>query len=80
MEKSRISLSEIEVSTTSYRWAYGHAPTGKGNWAFAIGNKREAEENPDKVFWVNYSLYSDAVKEAKKEAQRRGVRMVYVLS
>ena len=80
MKESRISLNQIEVNTVSYRWAHGHLPKGKGNWAFAIGNKKEAEENPDKVFWVNYSLFSDAVKVAKREAQKKGVTTIYVLS
>ena len=81
MKTSRISMNQIEVVTASYRWVHGHAPKGRGSWAFAIGNKKQAEENPNEVFWASpYSLYSDAVKEAKKEAQKRGETTVYVLS
>lgn len=81
METSRISLNQIEVSTAGYRWAHGHAPKGKGTWAFAIGNRQDAENDPSKVFWSKpYTMYSDAVKEAKKEAQKRCVTRVYVLS
>ena len=80
METSRISMNQIEVVTASYRWAHGHAPKGRGSWAFAIGSKKQAEDDPSKVFWATpYSLYSDAVKEAKKEAQKRGETTVYVL-
>jgi len=80
METTKVTMKMIEVRTESYRWTHGRMPRGKGQWGFAIGNRKEAEENPDKVFWSKpFTLYTEAVKEAKKEAQKKGVITIYVL-
>ena len=73
-----VSLSEISVSDSSYRMSLGRAPRGTGNWAFSIGS-REAFNDVTKAFWHNGS-YTEAVKAAKKEAQKRGKTIVYVMS
>ena len=76
--RPRVSLNSISVYDSSWRFSTGKSrPSGTGNWAFSIGSK-EAFHDIDKAFWAN-GKYSDAVKEAKKEAQKRGVRSIYVM-
>lgn len=79
METSRISLNQIEVDTATYRWNLGREPKGKGQWYFAIGNRREAMDDITKAFATGYMYYTDAVKVAKREAQKKGVTTIYVL-
>ena len=78
VQRSSVPLSNISVSDSSYRFALGRAPRGNGNWAFSIGS-REAFDDVTKAFWHNGS-YTEAVKAAKKEAQKRGATTIYVMS
>lgn len=74
----RVALNSISVDDSNWRFTSGKSrPSGRGTWAFSIGSK-EAFDDIDKAFWHSGS-YSDAVKEAKKEAQRRGVTRVFVM-
>lgn len=38
---------KVVFSDSEYRWTYGHAPKGRGYWAFLIG---------DDVFFANGTL------------------------
>jgi len=67
---SKISLSQIEVKTSNYVNTYGKAPKGFGQWAFQIG---------DSIGWIT-DTYSEAVKVAKRSAQRQGIDRIDVLS
>lgn len=66
----KISLSQIEVKTSNYVNTYGKDPKGFGRWAFQIG---------DSIGWIT-DTYSEAVKCAKRSAQRQGIDRIEVLS
>lgn len=71
----KVSLNEIAVFTHYYENNHEKKPRGTGVWAFSIGSKHSEKE-----FWVNeVMLYSKALDLAKKEAQRLGKRIIYVL-
>ena len=75
-----IALNQIEVSTSSYRWTHGSIPRVRGQWAFAIGcTLKDVENDINKAWWSSYGTYSEACKEAKKEAQKRNVSVIYLL-
>lgn len=81
MRTSKISMSAISVSTRRYELAHWHQPRGYGHWGFAIGSLKDVDEDINKAWWPeNPMTYTDAVKAAKKEAQKRGVTMIHVLS
>lgn len=68
----RIALSRIRVETSQYEFTHGHAPRGRGSWAFYFN----LQEEP---WWAPGSLlYSKARRLALAEAQRRGVYSVTV--
>lgn len=76
--KPRVALNNISVDDSNWRFTSGKSrPSGRGTWAFSIGSK-EAFDDIDKAFW-HYGSYSEAVREAKKEAQRRGSTRVFVM-
>lgn len=78
---TQISLNQITVSTRSYECSHARKPKGFGTWAFAIGHTvREVENDINLAWWSKPAKYSDAVKEAKREAQKQGVYTIYVLS
>lgn len=64
----KIKLSEVEISTRDYEFTYGHAPRGRGYWAFFF-----ADDLRTPWFAPGSLLYSQACKQARAEAQRRGV-------
>ena len=66
----KIALSQIEVKTNSFVNAHGRDPKGFGRWAFQIG---------DSIGWIT-DTYSEAVKVAKRSAQRQGITQIEVLS
>ncbi|MCQ2105964.1 MAG: hypothetical protein MJZ26_09250 [Fibrobacter sp.] len=72
-----VALSSIQVSTFLYTREHVSQPRGHGSWAFSIGD-RAGYDNPDKVFWAD-GLYSQAVRQAKIEAQKQGKEKIYVL-
>lgn len=74
----KIPLSSISVNTTGYYSVLGHEPRGTGNYAFSIGS-REAFDDIRKAFWARGS-YTEALNKAKKEAQKRGESIIYVMS
>lgn len=78
MEATKINLKDITVCTDYYEYEYSRTPKGRGTWAFSIGDL-QGYRNVEKVFWTKSMTYREAVKVAKKEAQRRGVDVVYVL-
>lgn len=67
-----MAMNHIEVGTKDYEFTYGRAPGGRGSWAFDI-------DGEDNLFWYN-GLYSEARKAAKKEAVRRGVSFIVVMT
>lgn len=69
--------SSINVDTYQYRGAHGTEPSrvrtggsSRGNWAFQLGNE---------TIFIN-DTYSNAKKKAVKEASRRGLTSIKVLS
>lgn len=74
----RIALSTIMVSTRLYEIDYGRSPKGRGSWAFSIGNT-QGYDDATKAFFTNSMTYKEAVKVAKKEAQKQGAGIIYVL-
>lgn len=70
-------VSSINVDTYSYRSAHGKEPgsvrvggSSRGNWAFKLGNE---------TVFIN-DTYSNAKRKAVKEASRRGLTSIKVLS
>lgn len=79
METRKMTKSEISVSTRLYERAHCKAPRGKGQWAFSIGTT-DAYDDVTKAWWTDGArTYTQAVNEAKAEAQRRGAKVIYVL-
>ena len=75
-----ISLNQITVSTRSYELSHINRPKGYGVWAFAIGcTPKQVEKDINLAWWSKPAKYSDAVKEAKKQAQQKGCTTIYVL-
>ena len=69
-------VSSINVDTTSFRGTHGKEPgslrvggSSRGNWAFKLGNE---------TIFIN-DTYSNAKKQALKEASRRGLWSIKVL-
>lgn len=62
----------MRVESRKYEFAHGRKPRGMGNWAFIF----DGEEG--RAFFVNFSRYAEAKKEALAEAKRRGARRVEV--
>lgn len=71
----KIKLNEVEISTRDYEFAHGHAPRGRGSWAFYFPDDLRT------AWWAPaLLLYSEACRHARAEAQRRGVDSVSVAS
>ena len=72
----------ITVSTSLYRRSMMKEPNKKvrGFWFFSIGNT-EGYNDVTKAWSLenHYLTYSEAVREAKKEAKRVGATIIYVL-
>ena len=73
-----IALSSIIVSTRLYEREYGKQPKGRGSWAFSIGDTK-GYDDVSKAFFTNSMTYSEAIKVAKQEAQRRNANIIYTL-
>lgn len=73
-----IALSSIIVSTRLYEREYGKQPKGRGSWAFSIGDTK-GYDDVSKAFFTNSMTYSEAIKVAKQEAQRRNATIIYTL-
>ena len=68
MKTSRISMNQIEVVTASYRWVHGHAPKGRGSWAFAIGNKNRQKKTRMKFSGLRLTL---CIRMPSRKPRRR---------
>lgn len=80
----------IEVNTSEYQFSHGHAPRGRGGWAFrmrcTLGSK-DAQGNPvdGAIFWArqgdNTSLtYGEAKAVALAYARHHGCYRIEVCS
>lgn len=66
--------SSISVDDSEYIAANkGKSPQGTGSWAFGIGKK-------DNVIFLHNTTYNDAVKLAKKVAERQNVPIIFTKS
>jgi hypothetical protein len=61
---------KIEVITTQYEFAHGHAPRGRGFWAFELAGKV--------VFIPGSKLYAEAKREALALARAAAVSSINV--
>lgn len=61
----------VQFRTTEFVMSHGHEPRGYGHWAFFFHPAR-------KEAWWCEGMFSDAKKEARKEARKRGVEEVFV--
>jgi len=68
---STFPLRAIRLETRQFEFAHGKKPSGQGSWAFSI----EGHE-----FWFHGSMFSDAVRLAKRQAQKMGATVVSVCS
>lgn len=74
-EGRRVALGEaVEVDTSVYEYSHGRKPKGFGSWAFSFDKK---DVSHDKMFWAHQMTYGDALKEAKKEAKKRGAEVIF---
>ena len=73
-----LALNQICVSTRFYEREYYKLPKGRGSWAFSIGGT-QGYDDVTKAFFTNSMTYREAVKVAKREAQKQGVDIIYVL-
>lgn len=65
----------VEFNTREYEFSHGHAPRGRGSWAFFFDRSMPIQD----VFWTPGSTpYAEAKKMARAEAKRRGVDEVFV--
>lgn len=63
----------VEVDTTEFEFSHGHAPRGRGSWAFLIGS--------DEPTWIPGSMtYGEAKKQAIAIARERKVHFISVCS
>ena len=62
----------IEFLTDDYEWTYGHAPRGRGSWAFA--EDRNADCLSGNILWSPSMTYTEAKKWAREELKRRNLR------
>ncbi len=76
-------LASIRVRTTDYEFSHGKRPSGRGYWAFQIGDDPEP-------WWPTTTeamlargdtsiSYSEAKQLALKEAQRQGAWSISIL-
>lgn len=64
----------VEFDTREYQFSHGRSPRGRGSWAFFFDRKCQGD-----AFWTQGSTtYAEAKKQARAEANRRGVTVVYV--
>ena len=67
----------VEVSTTQWEFAHGRRPSGRGYWLFQMGDQSRLDE----LFQVpGLVVFSEARRQAVREAVRRGVHRVSVCS
>ena len=79
MKTEKIPMNAIVVSTRYYERSHWTTPKGRGMYGFSIGNT-EAVDDVMKAWWTKGRVtYTEACRQAKKEAQSRGVSVVYVL-
>jgi len=65
----------VLVQTSEYEFSHGHAPRGRGGWAFRFGSP-EAEPT-----WIHGSLtYAEARAAAVRMAREHGVATIFVCS
>jgi hypothetical protein len=70
---STIQRKKVAFDTDEYELAHGRAPRGRGSWAFYF------EDTPEVPWWTPHSMtFGEARKQARAEAQRRGVTRVTV--
>jgi len=73
-DEQRGLLVARRFNTDEYEFNHGARPRGRGTWAFGFGEREPAEP-----FYVS-ALYSEAKREALREAKRRGFSgMIFVL-
>ena len=71
---------KVTFNMTEYAFSHGHAPRGRGNWAFKFARDAEIGD----YFFAESMLYSDAKKaaaaeeEEEEEEKRRGASVAYV--
>lgn len=68
----------IEFGTKDYQYSHGHAPRGRGSWAFEIAGETWWAKDP--VTGITSMTYGEAKKLAVAEAKKRGVQEVEVCS
>lgn len=85
-------MARLEISTTSYQFAHGQAPRGRGYWAFefykanAEGRLRPVVVHPDEpaplncVWFAKCGTYSDAKRQARDKARELGATFAKVCS
>jgi len=79
-----VRIGAVRVDISDYENSHMKKPKGSGEWGFSMGkNPRDSsfDITKDYVFWVRKAMtYSEALKQAKEEASKRKVSVLYVLA
>ena len=68
MSESRIAAGSVRVVTEQYEFSHGKAPRGRGHWMFFF----------DGGVLSSYGTFTEAKKEARKIAAKRGICQIEV--
>ena len=75
---SEIKASAVKFDTRPYECSHGHAPRGRGSWAFHPDANVSAM-SPE-IIWTPSMTYAEAKKYARPLAAARGWDWLSVLS
>lgn len=73
-------MSAITFHTSTYEWAHGRQPRGKGYWAFFFRPDKARKPGDDVWFCPGLNTLAEAKRLARDEAKRRGATEVHVAS
>ena len=73
----RIAKHSVTVDQSKYRFHMGHAPKGRGMWAFGPQNAR-ISQSLEQAFWVS-GEYAEAKEEAIEHFAALGIQRIEVL-
>ena len=70
-------MVSIEFNTSNYQMAHGHAPRGRGSWAFGVAGQTRWAKDP--VTGATSMTYGEAKKQIASEI-RQELKGVHTLS
>jgi len=80
-ERSKVTARRVRFNTSEYVFSTGHAPRGRGSWAFEFEPGKPEWARIEKGGVLTASLtYGEAKRWAIREAVARGIDHVKVCS